>query len=57
MWRKFFSRRFICGLISVALPIVNAKYALKIPAETIIAGIGGLVAFIAGESVIDAKRK
>jgi hypothetical protein len=50
------SRKLIVALIGATLPVVNEVLGLGLPIEAIITSIVSLIGFIAGETVIDAKR-
>lgn len=50
------SRRLILSLIGAVLPVLNEVLALGLPVEAIVTSVVSLVGFVAGESVVDAKR-
>ena len=54
---KLKSRKFWMAILAVVLPVINEQFNLGLDNSTVIAAIGGLVAFIIGEAHVDAKRK
>lgn len=44
------------AILAVVLPVINEQFNIGLDNSTVIAAIGGLVAFILGEAHIDAKK-
>jgi len=54
MLAKLKSRKFILAVISGALVVFNQGLDLNLPSETILTFAGIVVAYILGESAVDA---
>ena len=56
MKQKLMSRKLWMSLLAAIVPIVNEQIGLGLSNDTVLAIIGALVAFVLGESHVDAKR-
>lgn len=56
MMQKFKSRKFWMAIFAAVLPVVNSQFDIGLDTDAVIAAVAALVAFILGESHVDAKR-
>lgn len=54
--RKLLSRKFWLAIIAAVLPVLNETFAWEIPTEALLVVLAPVLAYIFGESYIDAKR-
>lgn len=55
-WERLKSRKFLVAIATILLIICNEMVGLNIPAESYWAIILPVIAYIVGESYIDAKK-
>lgn len=54
---KWLSRKFLMAVATAAFVVLQDGMGLNLPKETIMSVVGVVIAWICGESVIDAVRK